>query len=156
VIKLLKILNYVFCFRQNPVDGEETWFFGDSWAQMYLVDPEPVSTNNRSPLATSTSVPQAKQSGKEESVTTRVGKALGGEISMWTEQVDDLNIESQMWPRAGAAAERLWSGQDVTDLAAAATRLSAFRCRLVSRFHVRAGPIWSDYCSATADYFTDV
>lgn len=119
--------------RQNPVDGEETWFFGDSWSQMYLVDPEPSDSEN------------------VNSADSR-GKALGGEISMWSEQVDDLNIDSQIWPRAGAAAERLWSSQDITDLAAAAPRLSAFRCRLVSRFLIRAGPIWSDYCTATADY----
>jgi hexosaminidase len=122
------------------VDGEATWFFGDSWAQMYLVDPEP------------TAAPEEEE-GKERA--GRLGRALGGEVSMWTEQVDDLNIDSQMWPRAGAAAERLWSPQHVTDLAAAAPRLSAFRCRLVSRFRVRAGPIWSDYCSATADYMAN-
>ena len=27
--------------RQSPVDGMNTWFFGDTWAQMYTVDPEP-------------------------------------------------------------------------------------------------------------------
>lgn len=43
----------------------------------------------------------------------------------------------------------------LTDLSAAAPRLSAFRCRLVSRFKVRAGPIWSDFCSATADYIEE-
>lgn len=120
--------------RQNPVDGEETWFFGDSWSQMYLVDPEPnedgANANDASEL---------------------LGRALGGEISMWTEQVDDANMESQMWPRAAAGAERLWSPQSLTDLSAAAPRLSMLRCRLISRFKIRAGPIWSDYCSATAE-----
>lgn len=101
---------------------------------MYLVDPEPEA-----------SAPAPAVAGEHR------GRALGGEISMWTEQVDDLNIDSQMWPRAAAAAERLWSAQAVTDLAAAAPRLSAFRCRLVSRYEVRAGPIWSDYCSASAN-----
>ena len=118
------------------MDNEETWFFGDSWSQMYLVDPEP-------------------NSYKALSNKSGTGRALGGEISMWSEQVDDLNIDSQMWPRAAAAAERLWSPQHVTDLAAAAPRLSAFRCRIVSRFRVRAGPIWSDYCTATSDYMSD-
>lgn len=72
-------------FRQNPVDGEADWFYGDSWAQMYQVDPEPF------PMPASNIV---KTEGGEREVM--VGRALGGEASMWTEQVDDWNIESQV------------------------------------------------------------
>lgn len=67
------------------MDGEADWFYGDSWAQMYQVDPEPF------PMPASSIV---KTEGGERQVV--VGRALGGEASMWTEQVDDWNIESQV------------------------------------------------------------
>jgi hexosaminidase len=65
---------------------------------------------------------------------------LGGEASQWGEQVDAANIESRMWPRAAAVAERLWSAQSVTDVDAAAQRLSDQRCAMVRR-GIGAGPI---------------
>ena len=34
---------------------------------------------------------------------------LGGEGAMWTELADRTNIETRMWPRTGAIAERLWT-----------------------------------------------
>ncbi|KAI8600712.1 beta-D-N-acetylhexosaminidase 1 [Dissophora ornata] len=35
---------------------------------------------------------------------------LGGEALLWTEQVDDTNLDVKLWPRASAVAEVLWSG----------------------------------------------
>ncbi len=41
---------------------------------------------------------------------------LGGEITMWAEQYDQHTIDSRIWPRAAAIAERFWSQQDVADV----------------------------------------
>jgi hexosaminidase len=39
-------------------------------------------------------------------------------------------VDSRIWPRAAAVAERLWSPQDVKDLASMYRRLEAVSCHL--------------------------
>jgi hexosaminidase len=52
-------------------------------------------------------------------------RILGGEACMWAEWVTPENIDSHIWPRNAAIAERLWSPQEVTDVDSMYARLNA-------------------------------
>ncbi|HSS20445.1 MAG TPA: family 20 glycosylhydrolase [Pyrinomonadaceae bacterium] len=64
-------------------------------AQHYVADPIPLDTT----------------------LTTEEAKfILGGEATMWGEWVSPETIDSRIWPRTAAIAERLWSPRNVTDV----------------------------------------
>jgi hexosaminidase len=48
---------------------------------------------------------------------------LGGEAAMWEEIADSENLDTKLWPRLAAIAERLWSAQSVTDVNSMYARL---------------------------------
>lgn len=109
--------------RQEP-DGTDCVFYEleDTWKCFYQNDPLQ-------------GVPASQQVN-----------VWGGSATMWSEQVDQSNFDSRVWPRASAIAERLWAGSNSeTDLSAATIRLVPFRCSMVRR-GVGAGPVAPDFC----------
>uniref|UniRef100_A0A8C1YKQ0 Beta-hexosaminidase n=1 Tax=Cyprinus carpio TaxID=7962 RepID=A0A8C1YKQ0_CYPCA len=83
--------------------------YGQDWRNSYAVQPQNFS-------------------GTEEQKKL----VIGGEVAMWGEYVDATNLTPRLWPRACAAAERLWSNEEKTlnaDLAF--PRLEEFRCELL-------------------------
>ncbi|XP_032379706.1 beta-hexosaminidase subunit alpha [Etheostoma spectabile] len=71
---------------------------------------------------------------------------IGGEVCMWGEYVDATNLTPRLWPRASAAAERLWSDEKQTSsVDEAFPRLQDFRCKLVRR-GIRAEPLHVGHC----------
>lgn len=92
------------CWYLNYID------YGQDWVKFYRCDPG------------------SKPISEEEQHLV-----LGGEICMWTEFVDDTNVLTRTWPRASAAAERLWSPKETVDEGKFLHRLEQMRCRFLSR-----------------------
>lgn len=55
---------------------------------------------------------------------------LGGEATMWSEWVTPETIDSRIWPRTAAVAERLWSPRNVNDVPDMYRRLGIVSRRL--------------------------
>lgn len=76
---------------------------------------------------------------------------------MWSELTDHLNLEDQLWPRASAAGEVLWSGRQDSNgqnrsQVEASPRLAEMRERMISR-GMRFGPVQMTFCTRSKDCF---
>jgi len=85
-------------------------------ARHYAVDPMAITTTTTDAAATLT--------------VEEKSRILGGEACMWAEWVTPENIDSHIWPRNAAVAERLWSPQEVKDADSMYARLNALSLHL--------------------------
>ena len=91
----------------------------DSASEHYRVDPVPANSNL---------------------TPEQAARILGGEACMWSEYVSPRTIDSRIWPRTAAIAERLWSPRTVTSeddmyrrLAVESLRLESFGLTHISQ-----------------------
>jgi hexosaminidase len=69
--------------------------------------------------------------GEAASLTPEQKKSiLGGEAAMWSEYVSPENIDSRIWPRTAAIAERLWSPEDIRDVPSMYARMGDVSLKL--------------------------
>ncbi len=57
-------------------------------------------------------------------------RILGGEAPIWSELVTPTTIDSRIWPRTTAIAERLWSNENITDMASLRKRMNVISLQL--------------------------
>ncbi|EIW67123.1 hypothetical protein TREMEDRAFT_34372 [Tremella mesenterica DSM 1558] len=70
-----------------------------------------------------------------------------GQTSLWTEQTDETNFESTLWPRAAALVEVFWTGGPYPlDSKVAMERMNDIRYRLVS-LGISASPVQPHWCA---------
>jgi len=78
----------------------------------------------------------------------QMNNLLGGEAAAWSEQIDDRSLDSRLWPRTSAVAERLWSEQRINDTIGARKRLDFQSCLLAHK-GIKSGPSDPGHCDAT-------
>lgn len=66
-------------------------------------------------------------------------RILGGEATMWSELTTSVTIDSRIWPRTAAIAERFWSSEEIIDVASMYKRLEtvSFRLEELGITHIR-------------------
>ncbi|XP_034947252.1 chitooligosaccharidolytic beta-N-acetylglucosaminidase [Chelonus insularis] len=69
---------------------------------------------------------------KQKNLASKSHLILGGEAALWSEQVDSASVDSRLWPRSAAMAERLW-GEPECSWEQVEYRMLRHRERLVQR-----------------------
>jgi hexosaminidase len=93
-------------------------------------------------------------SGPGATLTTEQQKLiLGGEACMWEEFASDESVESRIWPRTAAIAERLWSPQQLQDVNSMDRRMAVVSAQLeqLGLTHRSSGEVMLERIAGTDD-----
>ncbi len=84
------------------------------------------------PMTTTATVttPTTKPGGAATLTAEEQKRILGGEACMWAEYITPETIDSRLWPRLAAIAERFWSPQEIRDDQSMYRRLEEVSWRL--------------------------
>ncbi|PWY97574.1 hypothetical protein BCV70DRAFT_219372 [Testicularia cyperi] len=74
------------------------------WQNQYAFDPESVADSVVAQLGATNDHDKAQLKSR----------FIGGESAIWSEQIDETNLETKVWPRAAAGAEVFWTGSQYT------------------------------------------
>ena len=69
---------------------------------------------------------------------------IGGEVHLWGEQTDSVNLDTNLWPRVAAAGEIMWNGKGTVS-EDTTRRLADMRERLVA-MGIKAEPVTVTWC----------
>jgi hexosaminidase len=69
-------------------------------------------------------LPDPEGEGPNTLTSEQSKSILGGEATMWSESVTPETVDSRIWPRTAAIAERLWSPRATRDVASMYARLA--------------------------------
>lgn len=95
------------------------------WQKIYLSDPSKIATPDR------------------------MSQVLGSEVALWSEQSDEFSLDTRLWPRSSALAERLWSNPQGT-WRDAEQRMLVHRKRLVEN-GISADRLQPEWCLRNED-----
>ncbi|KAL1505996.1 hypothetical protein ABEB36_005434 [Hypothenemus hampei] len=82
--------------------------------------------------------------------SNRLSQVLGGEVCLWSEQVSADDLETRLWPRTAAFAERVWSDPPIFDTNDVYNRFD-FHVHRLSKRGLRVAAIWPEFCSQFPD-----
>ena len=107
--------------RQSLADGAKKGYQGILSSGYYLDHMSPASLHY---LVDPLSGPADSLNDAERA------RIQGGEACMWNEYANEETVDSRIWPRAAAVAERLWSAASVRDVDSMYERLNALSVQL--------------------------
>ncbi|KAM9959665.1 hypothetical protein ACTFIR_000753 [Dictyostelium discoideum] len=116
---------FFYLDRQSPTGNHFHYEWQDTWEDFYASDPR-------------------------LNITSNAENILGGEATMFGEQVSTVNWDARVWPRAIGISERLWSATEINNITLALPRIGQFSCDM-SRRGISSGPLFPDFCSLPDD-----